>query len=98
MNPVMKNKRIIFVLVVVVALLLIPFVAMQFTDEVAWKTSDFIVMGVLLSGTGLLAEIATRKVKSLKNRIMVLGIILLLFLLIWVELAVGIFGTAFGGY
>ena len=93
----MKNKRFIILLAIVAALLLIPFIAMQFTDEVAWTSFDFIVMGVLLFGTGLLCELSVRKIKSNKHRILICGAILLVFLLIWAELAVGIFGTPFAG-
>ncbi|MEO5946575.1 MAG: hypothetical protein ABIP79_07130 [Chitinophagaceae bacterium] len=93
----MKNKRLIIILTVVAILLLIPLVSMQFTNEVDWTISDFIIMGTLMLGTGLLLELVMRKVKSIKNRIIVCGLILLGFVLIWVELAVGIFGTPFAG-
>lgn len=93
----MKNTRLEIILSVVGVLLLIPLVAMQFTDEVDWDVRDFIIMGVLLLGTGLLLELVLRKVKSLKNKILIGGAILLGFFLIWAELAVGIFGTPLAG-
>ncbi|MBS4012673.1 MAG: hypothetical protein KGZ97_02775 [Bacteroidetes bacterium] len=93
----MKNKRLIIILSAVFILLLIPLVAMQFTNEVDWKIFDFIIMGVLLLGTGLLCELVIRKVKSVKYRLIICGAILLVFFLIWAELAVGLFGTPFAG-
>jgi hypothetical protein len=93
----MKNKRPIGILGGVGLLLLIPLIAMQFTDEVKWTLFDFIVAGVLLLGTGLLGEFAFRKVKKTGHRIAVGIAILVVFLLIWAELAVGIFGTPFAG-
>jgi len=93
----MKNRRLIIILTVVVILLLIPLSAMQFTDEVDWKINDFVTMGVLLFGTGLLCELVIRKVKSRKHRIFICGVILFAFFLIWAELAVGLFGTPFAG-
>lgn len=93
----MKNTRLEIIIAVVGVLLLIPLVAMQFTDEVDWDVRDFIIMGVLLLGTGLLLELVLRKVKSLKNKVLIGGAILLGFFLIWAELAVGIFGTPFAG-
>ncbi|WP_026904420.1 hypothetical protein [Pedobacter glucosidilyticus] len=93
----MKMKSLIIILGVVGAILLIPFIAMQFTSEVDWSLFDFILMGVLLTGTGLLIDLAIRKIKTNPQRLIVLGVILLTFFLIWAELAVGIFGSPFAG-
>lgn len=93
----MKNKRILTILTVVVSVLLIPFIAMQFTNEVNWSVSDFLIMGVLLFGTGLLLELILRKVQTIRNRIILCSAILIAFFIIWAELAVGIFGTPLAG-
>ena len=92
-----QNKRLIGIVFSVVLLLSIPLIAMQFTDEVDWKLPDFIIMGVLLLGTGLLCEFVLRNVRKLQHRIIVCGAILLALFLVWAELAVGIFGTPFAG-
>lgn len=93
----MKNKRLIAILLSVLILLLIPFVAMQFTKEVNWNIADFLIMGILLLVTGLLCELILRRVRSLINRIIICGIFLFILFLVWAELAVGIFGTPFAG-
>lgn len=93
----MKNKRIYILLAVVAAILLIPLIAMQYTDEVNWSTMDFMVMGAMLLGTGVLIEGAIRTVQKKDNRIAIIALIVLAFLLVWAELAVGIFGTPFAG-
>jgi len=93
----MKNNRIKIILVAVFIILLIPLIAMQFTDEVNWDLADFVVAGVLLLGTGLMGELVIRKVKNTNYRIIIWVVLLLAFLLIWAELAVGIFGTPFSG-
>lgn len=93
----MQNKRLKGILLTVTILLLLPFIAMQFTDEVNWTLFDFVVAGVLLFGTGLLCELILRKVKTTGYRIAICVAILAMLLLIWIELAVGIFGTPFGG-
>ena len=92
-----QNKRLIAILLAVPALLLIPFVAMQFTNEVDWGLLDFVVLGVLLTGTGLMCEFVMRKFKNIEHHLAVIGGVLLVFFLIWAELAVGIFGTPFAG-
>jgi len=93
----MKNKRLIIILSAAVILLLIPFVAMQFTNEVKWKVQDFLIMGVMLFSTGLACELVMRKVKSIRNRILICAGVLVMFFLVWAELAVGIFGSPVAG-
>ena len=92
-----SNKRLAIILLVVTLLLLIPLIAMQFTNDVKWNVLDFIVAGVLLFSTGLMCEFVTRKVKKVKYRIIICIALLAALLLIWLELAVGIFGTPIGG-
>ena len=92
-----KPKTITIIISIVILLLLIPFIAMQFTNEVAWSVMDFVVAGILLLGTGLAIEFVLRKVKNTKHRIIICILILLALLLLWLELAVGIFGTPIAG-
>jgi len=66
---------------------------MKFTSEVNWTLIDFIIAGVLLLVTGVMCDFAIQKIKNIKYRIAVCVVILLFFLLIWAEFAVGIFGT-----
>ncbi len=94
---IMQNKRLIIIILTSAILLLIPFIAMQFTDEVNWSLFDFLVAGALLFGTGLLCELAIRKINKMKYRIAICVVLLVVFLLIWAELAVGIFGSPFSG-
>jgi hypothetical protein len=93
-----NNKRLIVILALVPLLLLVPLIAMQFTNEVNWDAFDFLIMGILLTATGLGCELALRKIKRPGYREIVVGIILLTFLLIWGELATGFFRrNLFGG-
>lgn len=91
------NKRLKSILIGASSLLLIPLIAMLFTNEVQWKIFDFIVAGVLLLGTGFGLEMILRKFKTRRSRILFIAILFSLLLLIWAELAVGIFGTPFAG-
>jgi peptidoglycan/LPS O-acetylase OafA/YrhL len=94
---IMQNKRQIIIVLVVALLLLIPLIAMQFTDEVNWTLFDFVVAGVLLLGIGLLCELVMRKVKKIRLRIAICVALLIMLLLIWAELAVGIFRSPLSG-
>jgi O-antigen/teichoic acid export membrane protein len=93
----MKNKRIRIIILITIILLLIPLIAMQFTDEVHWTLYDFIIAGVLLLGTGCIIDFLIRKIKNVKYRIAIIIAVLIVVLLIWAELAVGIFGTPIQG-
>ncbi|WP_312195540.1 hypothetical protein [Epilithonimonas vandammei] len=78
-------------------ILSIPLMAMQFTKEVNWTISDFLVMGILLFTTVFTIDFVLKKFKTLKSRlILIVGIVVLL-ALVWAELAVGIFGSPLAG-
>ena len=85
------------ILPIVGLLLLIPLIAMQLTNEVNWSFFDFIIMGGMLTITGLLIGIILKNVKNSKNRLILIVTIVMIFFLIWAELAVGLFGTTFTG-
>jgi hypothetical protein len=78
---------------VVAGLLLLPLVAMQFTDEVDWSGGDFLAAALLLGGTGLLIEVAVRQSQDLAYRLASAGALLTALLLLWVNLAVGVIGA-----
>ncbi len=92
-----KNTRLTYLLLAAFSLLLIPLIAMQFTDEVNWSAGDFVIMGGLLLSVAFACEFVLRKVKTTQSKILLCGAVLFVFFLIWAELAVGIFGTPFAG-
>lgn len=77
----------------VTTLLLLPLIAMQFTTEVNWTSSDFVVAGILLGGTALLIELGCRFSANLAGRAGWALLVLTCLLLIWINLAVGIIGS-----
>jgi len=95
MNPrtndvLMRNSVFLWIAIATGLILLIPLIAMQFTNEVNWDATDFMVMGFLLLGTGSLFVLASRR--SPRRRRVVMGITFVAaFLYIWAELAIGIF-------
>lgn len=94
---IFQKKRYSFILLSIPLLLLIPLVAMQFTNEVNWSMMDFVVMAILLFTVGSMVEFTLRKITKASHRVILVGFILLTFFLVWAELAVGIFGSPFGG-
>lgn len=90
-----QNKVFLWMALATGLLLLVPLIAMQFTNQVNWASGDFGVMGLLLFGMGSLFVLAARKV----NRKYWVGIgfaLAVAFLYVWAEMAVGIF-TNWGG-
>lgn len=96
-SMLVQNKRPLIIAVAIGVILLIPFIAMQFTDEVNWTIRDFIVAAIILSGTGFLFEVVVRNVTNTKYRLVLLLTILVGLVLLWAELAVGIFGSPIAG-
>ncbi len=95
MNPrtndvLMRNSVFLWIVIATGLLLLIPVIAMQFTSEVNWNMTDFVVMGLLLLGTGSVFVLVSRR--SPRRRRVVIGVAFAAALLfIWAELAVGVF-------
>ena len=75
------------------ALLLLPLVAMQFTAEVEWTGSDFLIMGTIIGSIGLAFEFLARQSTRLAYRAGAGVALAATFLLIWINLAVGIIGS-----
>jgi len=94
----MLTKKIYILLIGIISLLSIPAIAMLFTNEVNWTIFDFIAMGALLLGAGLTGEYILRKVIHKTNRIILIAGLLLILVVIWAELAVGIFNSPIAGY
>lgn len=91
------RTRPLLIGLIVLLLLVLPWVAMQFTPEVQWTRSDFVIAALLLGGTGLLVEVVLRAVRHRRLRIALVLVLLAALALVWGELAVGLFGTPWAG-
>jgi len=89
----MKNRNLFIIALVTAAILMIPFVAMRYTDEVIWTLGDFIFMGTLLFGTGLVFDLIARRSKSTTYKWAAGIAAIATILLVWVNAAVGIIGN-----
>lgn len=78
-------------------LLLFPLVGTLVSNEVNWSFFDFIIMGILILSMSFGIKQVVITTKNTNYRILIIGMILLVFILVWVELAVGIFDTPFAG-
>ncbi len=94
----MQKKRNLVELYMAPALVLcIPLVGNLISSEINWSGYDFLIAGVILWSTAGLIHLILSRVAKFPLRIMFCCVMLLVIALIWIELAVGIFGTPLGG-
>jgi len=77
------------VLMITGLVLLMPLVAMYFTDEVSWQAMDFMAAGVLLSSFGSVFVLVARRAQP-KYRVVIAVALGMVLMVIWTELAVGL--------
>ena len=79
----LKNIRLICILIAAGFLLLIPAVAMRFTDDVNWTALDFATMGFMLLCTGLAIEFVLRSIKVTWLKVAAVAAVLFGFVMVW---------------
>ena len=85
----MENKVFQWIAVGTGLILLIPLVLTLLGSEVwHWTLGDFVVMGILLSGTSSMFVLAARKVRKKVYRVAIGIAFAIALLLVWAELAV----------
>ncbi|MBD3385998.1 hypothetical protein GF407_13860 [candidate division KSB1 bacterium] len=87
------RRQVVYVAFATASILMVPLLAMQLTGEVNWSLFDFIIMGILLFGTGLTYVLISRLSDSIAYRAAVGVAVVAGLLLIWINLAVGIIGS-----
>jgi len=92
-----QKQKTILIYVTSAVLLCIPLLGNIFSQEFDWSPGDFVIGAVLLFGTAFIIDLIQRIVKNKTHKILLGGAVLILLLLVWAELAVGIFGTPFAG-
>jgi hypothetical protein len=92
----MPLRRLLVILLGVAGILLVPLVAMQFTRAVRWTAADFLVATMLLLGAGFAFEILSRRFTR-RGRVFVGITVGVVMAIVWLELAVGVFGTPWAG-
>lgn len=90
-------RQLAYVGLAVGAILLIPLTAMQFTSEVRWDLLDFVVMGTLLAGVGASYVLLASRMRNAAQKAVLAVVLGIGLLAVWMELAVGVFGTPFAG-
>ena len=90
---IVRSRNVVRIVLATGSLLLLPLLAMQMTDEVAWDAADFAVAGVLLVGTGLMYELAASQTSRTAYRVAFGVALATALILVWMNLAVGLIGS-----
>jgi hypothetical protein len=77
--------------------LALPLTAMQLSSEVRWDLPDFALMGSIIAALGMMFVLVARRLRSRAQRMLTGAALAMVLLLVWVELAVGVFGTPLAG-
>lgn len=94
----MTHKQTTLAIFAVPALLMVTaFLGNLFVDGWNWSGFDFLAAGILLFGTAGLISLVRVLVKNRNYKIIISIVIVAILVLVWMELAVGIFGTPFAG-
>ncbi len=91
-NPLLGNGWRIAGWTAAAALLALPAIAMQFTDEVDWTAGDFVAAAVLLGLLGAGLEWALRTARNWPRFLGLALAVFTAFFTVWSNLAVGILG------
>jgi hypothetical protein len=86
------HRSAIRVALAIAVVLLLPLLAMQITEEVVWGPADFVTVGALVGGTGVVLELTMQSARNLAYRAAAGVALAAALLLIWLTLAVGIIG------
>lgn len=91
-----KKQKIIFS--VIILILTIPLIEqLRENAEFNWSILDFTVAFIMLSVFGFGLEFTLRKISSMKMKLIVFISASIIFLLLWAELAVGVFNSPIAG-
>ena len=91
-----KKNSIVRTILVAELFLVLPLIGTLFSSQVDWDMFDFIIGAILLAGLGTAYSLVVNS-KDSSGRAVVGILSIALLLLLWAELAVGIFGSPMAG-
>jgi len=85
-----SKKAIVWSIALTGAVLLVPLIAMQFTEQVNWKIGDFVVAAAMVLFASLIYFHITQRQRKQTNNLFWGLLIGFLFISLWVVLAIDI--------
>lgn len=93
MNKIQKR-----IIVASLLLLIVPAIMNGFrSGGFNWSVFDFVIAFVFLSAVGLMIEFLWRKLQTRQHKIIAISATIIFFIVLFVELAVGIFNSPIAG-
>ncbi|WP_378103667.1 hypothetical protein [Chryseobacterium sp. sg2396] len=94
---ILDKQKTAIIFAIPALLIITAFFGNLFLEGWSWSPFDFLIAGILLFGTTFFVNLVIRSQKTLRSKFMICFVILLVLAIVWIELAVGIFGTPFAG-
>ncbi|WP_294311425.1 hypothetical protein [uncultured Chryseobacterium sp.] len=94
---ILDKQKTAIIFAIPALLIITAFFGNLFLEGWSWSPFDFLIAGILLFGTTFFINLVIRSQKALRSKFMICFVILLVLAMVWIELAVGIFGTPFAG-
>ncbi len=92
------NRTQWIILIGIILILCIPFIErLGGNESINWTFFDYLMAFILLFSFGITLEFSVRSIRSRSLKWAAIVGIVLFFVLLWVELAVGIFNSPFAG-
>lgn len=92
-----QKQKTTIIFAVPALLLAAAFIGNLLIKDWNWSPFDFLVGTVMLFGTAFFINLVILSKKSFPSKVLISFVILMIVCLVWIELAVGIFGSPLAG-
>ena len=92
-----KQQKTALIFAIPTLLMVAAFISNNFVDGFNWSGSDFLIAAILLFGTASFIYMIASSKLSLRAKIISSIVIIFILIMIWVEMAVGLFGSPIAG-
>ena len=96
-SSTMKKKTIHIILYTIGGILALALISDVTSEEMQWSAADYLIAAVILLAAAASIVFIKRKIAGQRARLTAFVILAILFVLVWGELAVGLFGTPWAG-
>lgn len=92
-----KQQKPLLIFAIPSLLMIAAFISNNFVEGFNWTFSDFLIATILLFGTASIIYMIVNSKLSVRAKTMISIVIVIILMVIWVEMAVGLFGSPIAG-